>query len=113
MKIVLDQIPEKIQKLIAEHKGDIEEAFSLLPDDEALTVSFSAKIAIQKGRKICEVGISFTKEKVKDSLTFSWEDAPLFKEIKKMDDKLNKDGLSMTVSSPGHESVTLGRKSER
>ncbi len=83
MKEVLDQIPGKIQKLIEGHKEDIKQAFSLLPDEEALNLSFSAKIAIVKGKKICEVGISFTKEKVKDSLQFSWDDAPLLKAIGK------------------------------
>ncbi len=110
LKEVLDQIPSKIQKLIDGHRVDIEQAFSYLPDDEPLTLSFSAKIGIVKGKKICEVTISFTKEKVRDSLTFSWDDAPLLKTIEGIDKKLKKDGLSMTVSSPGHGSVTLGKE---
>ncbi len=79
MKEVLDQIPSKIEKLINGHRVDIEQAFSYLPDEEALTLSFSAKIAIVKGKKICEVGVSFVKDRVKDSLQFSWDDAPLLK----------------------------------
>lgn len=112
MKEVFDQIPAKIQHLIEKHKGDIEQAFSLLPDDEALNLSFSAKIAIVKGKKICEVGISFTKEKIKDSIQFSWEDAPLLKHFKKMDEHLKKNGLSMTISSEGYEPVTVGKENE-
>jgi hypothetical protein len=95
LKEALVQIPSKIQKLIEGHKGDIEQAFSLLSDEEVLTVLFSVKISIQKGKKICKVGISFTKENVKDSLIFYWDDAPLFKAMTKIDEKLKKDGLSM------------------
>lgn len=79
MKEVLDQIPGKIQKLIERHKGDIEQAFSMLADDEALNISLSSKIYIKKGKKLCDVDIGFIKEKVKDSLHFSWDDAPLLK----------------------------------
>jgi hypothetical protein len=113
IKGALSVIPNKIQGMLKDYVEDLEQAWTNA-GEEPLTISFSAKIGIQKGtsKNICEVSISFTKEKVKDSKTFYWDpnQGELFKTIERIDDRLKKDGTSMTISSPGGESVTLGKK---
>lgn len=119
LELALLGIQEKIGKLIGGHQKEIEEAFAILPDDDPLTINFSAKIAIVKGKKICEVGISFVKEKIKDSCQFSWEGTPLFdaarkeeglkKIAKELHDGIKKGlrpGESVTIDAGG-KSVTI------
>lgn len=77
MRTALKQIPEKINELLESYQKDLEEAW-LFCGDEPLNISFSAKIGFDKHQKpTCEVGISFVKEKVKDSRIFSWDDKQL------------------------------------
>ena len=96
--------------MLKDHVDDLEEAWANC-GEEPLTISFSAKIGIQKSKNVCEVSISFTKEKVKDSTTFFWDpnQGELFKTIEKMDTDLKKDGITMEISSGG-KSVTLGKE---
>lgn len=112
MKNALILIPEKIKDLLETYSKDLEETWTLC-GDEPLNISFSAKIGFDKYSKpVCEVGISFVKEKVKDSRIFNWNDKQdvLFKDIKGMDERLKKDHTSMTISSLNDKSVTLGNK---
>ena len=77
MKDALRQIASKVDELLKSHAKDLEEAWSNCGEDP-LSISFSAKIGWDKSHKgICEVGIAFTKDKVKDSATFSWSDTQL------------------------------------
>jgi len=112
IKGALSLIPSSIQTMLKNYVDDLEEAWANC-GEEPLTISFSAKIGVQKGKNICEVGISFTKEKVKDTATFYWNpnQGELFKTIEKMDNNLKKDGTTMEISSGG-KSITLGGKSD-
>jgi len=82
-------IPSKIQAMLKDYAEDLEQAWANAGEDP-LTISFSAKIGVAKGKNVCEVIISFTKEKIKDSVTFEWNanQGELFKEIEKKDDDL-------------------------
>ena len=104
-------IPSKIQSMLKDYTEDLEQAWANAGEDP-LTISFGAKIGIVKGKNICEVSISFTKEKIKDTVTFEWSalQGDLFNTIKKMDAELKKDETTMTFSSPSGESVTLGKE---
>ena len=101
-------IPSKIQGMLKDYAEDLEQAWANSGEDP-LTISFGAKIGVVKGKNICEVSISFTKEKIKDTVTFEWsaQQGELFAHIEKMDADLKKDGITMEISSGG-ESVTLG-----
>lgn len=101
-------IPSKIQAMLKDYAEDLEQAWTLSGEDP-LNISFGAKIGISKGKNICEVSISFTKDKVKDTSTFYWNpnQGELFKTIEKMDANLKKSGMTMEISSEG-KSVTLG-----
>jgi ribosomal protein L10 len=112
MKQALILIPEKINGLLTDYADDLEEAWSHLGDNEALNINLSAKIGFDKHSKpACEVTISFIKEKIKGSVTFTWGNQEnLFKVVKGIDDSLKKDHTSMTISSSSGKSVTLGDK---
>lgn len=103
-------IPSKINAMLKDYAEDLEQAWTNA-GEEPLTISFSAKIGVVKGKNICEVSISFTKEKIKDTVTFEWSSlqGQLFDQIEKMDTDLKKDGTTMEISS-GEQSVTLGKK---
>ncbi len=76
MKSALREIPIEIAKLLESHTNSLEAAWANIGSEDALNISFSAKIGFDKTTKkpICEVGISFVVEKVKDSNTFPWDD---------------------------------------
>ena len=79
MKAALIQIPKKIEELIDSNLTDLEEAWSIC-GDEPLTISFSVKIGFDKKlnqKPICEITISFVKEKIKESKVFNWDDKQL------------------------------------
>jgi hypothetical protein len=105
-------IPSKINVMLKDYAEDLEQAWTNA-GEEPLTISFSAKIGVAKGKCICEVSISFTKEKIKDTVTFEWNplQGQLFDTIEKMDTDLKKDGTTMEISSGG-KSVTLGETGE-
>ncbi len=100
IKGALSLIPSSIQTMLKNYVDDLEEAWTNC-GEEPLTISFSAKIGIQKGKNICEVGISFTKEKVKDTATFYWNpnQGELFKEFieKQMNNDLKKDETKVEI----------------
>jgi len=113
MKAALVLIPEKINGLLNDYAKDLEEAWAKVGENEALNINLSAKIGFDKHNKpACEVQISFIKEKIKGSVTFNWDNKQnnLFKAVKKMDDSVKKDHVSMTISSPDGRSVTFGDK---
>lgn len=111
LKQALKGIPIRIEGLLKDYEEDLEQAW-IRCGEEPLTISFSAKIGVARGKNICEVSISFVKEKIKDSQTFEWSNVQgkLFETIEKIDKKLKDEGLTMTVKARGHESVTLGDK---
>jgi len=69
----LQKISLSIGDLIGLHIKDLEEAWANCGDSEPLSISFSVKMGLKDGRGISEVGISFTKEKVKDSCQVEWD----------------------------------------
>ncbi len=69
----LHKISISIGELIDMHIKDLEEAWANCGDSEPLAISFSVKMGLKDGRGISEVGISFTKEKVKDSCQVEWD----------------------------------------
>ncbi len=83
MKSAIAQIPNKIGDLLESHAVDLTEAWANVGEG-SLDLSFSAKIGMKRGKNVCEVTISFSKEKVKDSVTFEWSDSQphLFKVAK-------------------------------
>ncbi len=78
--IALGKIPEIIENLIVNHGKDLEEAWENAED--LMTINFSAKIGIANGKKIGEVSISFTKDKIKDTSQFSWDERQLSMPLK-------------------------------
>lgn len=77
MKSALEKIPDEIYVLIEKHMKDLEEAWANCAAEDALSISFPVKIGCGGGKGLCEVGISFSKAKVKDRTTFSWSDQQL------------------------------------
>jgi hypothetical protein len=111
LKSALTQIPKVIEGMLRDYKDDLEQAWANLQENESLNIGLSAKVGFdKKGIPACEVGISFVKEKVKDSVTFNWDDKQenLFKMVKGIDDHLKKDHTSMTIKGDDGTSVTLG-----
>lgn len=109
MKAALEKIPEKIKELIVRNVDDLVEAWANCGGDP-LTISFSAKIGFKKEKPICEVGISFVKEKIVDSVTFEWDNRQLDLKLKEAVDGLRpdgKDGIESVTISSGERSVTL------
>lgn len=77
MKDALSKIPSRVEDLLKSHAKELETAFANVGKG-SLDISFSAKIGMNKhGEQVCEVGISFTIEKIKDSVTFAWNDSQL------------------------------------
>ena len=71
LESVLDQIPEKVKGLIQDYKDDIIQAWSRKEDGEDLSIGLSAKIFVKNNQNRCEVCISFVKDKIKDSASFT------------------------------------------
>lgn len=80
--IALSRIPESVESLISDHEKDLLEAWKVAEED-MITINFTVKIGIENGKKVGRVGISFTKEKVKGSADFLWEDSPQLSLLKK------------------------------
>ncbi len=115
MKQALILIPDKIQELIEIEKDKLFEAWAARDDGENFSISVGIKLGTDRhGKNVCDISLSFIKEKVKTTTSFTWDDhqLPLITKISEIDQRLKKDGLSMTVSSPGHKPVTLGGKTK-
>jgi hypothetical protein len=69
----LVKISPAISRLIEEYQKDLEEAWANCGDSEPLSISFSIKMALRDGKGISEIGISFTKEKIKGSCQIEWD----------------------------------------
>lgn len=75
IKQALDHIPETIRLMIRDYAADLEEAWSNREEDEGLTINFSGKLSTDsQGKNNCDVSISFTKSKIKDKVSFTWDD---------------------------------------
>lgn len=74
LETVLDQIPEKVKGLIQDHKDDIIQAWSHNKDWMGFNVDFFVRIFVENNQNKCDVCISFVKEKIKDSASFTWDD---------------------------------------
>ncbi len=115
MKSALIQIPQKIGELIEIEKDKLFEAWAARDDGETFSISVGIKLGTDRhGKNVCDITLSFIKEKVKTATSFTWDDhqLPLLKKISDIDQKLTKGGVSMTVSSLGHKPVTLGIKTK-
>ena len=73
----LSEIPVKIAELIESYKEDLDKAWLKHEEDEPLSISFGAKVFVKDGKNQCEVSISFIKERIKDKITFPWDDRQL------------------------------------
>ncbi len=70
--LALSKISGNVEALIIAHQKDLEEAWASAED--TMTINFGVKIGIVNGKNLGEVSISFTKEKVKDTFQFSWDE---------------------------------------
>lgn len=77
MKSALKEIPVKIGELIESYSEDLDKAWLKHEEDEPLTISFGAKVFVKEGKNQCEVSMSFIAEKIKDKITFPWDDKQL------------------------------------
>src|SRR3972149_2166105 len=109
IKGALKIIPNKIREMLEDYSKDLEEAW-VKSGEEPLNISFSVKIGVSRGKNSCDVGILFTKEKIKDLYSFYWDanQGELFDSIEKMDADLKKEYKSLIFSMDGHEPVILG-----
>lgn len=73
-EVPIDLIPEKVRELLKEHKEEIEETWKKQEEEGGLSINLSAKLSTKEGNKICDVCISFTKEKVNDKRSFAWDE---------------------------------------
>jgi hypothetical protein len=69
----LSTIPETIEALIVTYQKDLEEAWSNVGDTDFLSIAFSVKMGLDGGKGISDIGITFTKEKVKGSKRVEWD----------------------------------------
>lgn len=92
--VPIDEIEEKIRALFKEHKEEIEEVWTKKGEEEDLTINMGVKLGIKEGNNYCVVGMSFVKEKVKDTISFPWNEKQenLFKGKEKEDPKANEKG---------------------
>ena len=75
VKNALDQIPEIIRLMLRDYVYDLEEAWTSKEEDEGLSISFSAKLSVDnQGKNNCDVSISFVKSKIKDKVSFNWDE---------------------------------------
>jgi hypothetical protein len=75
IKNALNQIPEKIEALIKDYTEDLQKAWQEKEGDESLAIGFAATLSVDKaGKNKCDVFIAFSKGKVKDKLSFTWDD---------------------------------------
>ncbi len=74
MKDALNRIPSKISDLIESNLKKLEDAWANTGEGETLSIAFPTRVAIKKGKQICEVGINFSVEKCEDSTIFEWSD---------------------------------------
>ncbi len=67
------KISPTISDLIQQYRKDLEEAWANVGDSEFLSIAFSVKMGLKDGKGISEIGISFTKEKIKGSCQVEWD----------------------------------------
>ncbi len=72
--IPMDAIEERIRELLTTHEETMNEIWKEHGEEEDLTISMSIKLGMKEGQKICDVGISFIKEKVKERRSFPWDE---------------------------------------
>ncbi len=87
LKQVLEKIPERIEGLLKDYEEDLEQAWTRC-GEEPLTISFSVKIGVKKGKNFCKVTLKAVKEKIEDYQEFEWSNVQgkLFKEPKKIEE---------------------------
>ncbi len=74
LKTALDVLPEKIEGLIKDYLKDLDDAWLKREEKESLAVTFVAKFGVDKGNNVCEVSMSFMKEKIHDKTKFIFDD---------------------------------------
>jgi len=72
--VPIEEIEEKIRTLFKEHKEEIEEVWTRRGEEEDLSINMGVKLGIKEGKNFCVVGMSFVKEKVKDTISFPWDE---------------------------------------
>ena len=72
--VPIEEIKEKIRTLFKEHKEEIEEVWTRRGEEEDLSINMGVKLGIKEGKNFCVVGMSFVKEKVKDTISFPWDE---------------------------------------
>ena len=72
--VPMDGIEERIRELLSNHEEEINEIWKERGEEEDLTISMSVKLGMKEGQKICDVGISFIKDKVKEKRSFPWDE---------------------------------------
>ena len=68
---ILERASQMVSGMIMDHQGQIDSAFSNM--DEILDVNYKVKLSMNKEKFKIQTDISFTSEKIKDSLTV-WYD---------------------------------------
>ncbi len=109
---VIGKAQEMIGKLLNDHRDDIHKAY--LKCEGGLSVSISLKVEPTKDphQVSLGVGINFVESRIRDGgrvLINDMQDE-LFKAVEKLRPKEGDSIDSVTISSPGHESVTLKKK---
>lgn len=72
--VPMEAIEERIRELLNKHQEEIDQIWKERGEEEDLTISMSVKLGMKEGQKICDVGISFIKEKVKEKRSFPWDE---------------------------------------
>lgn len=112
---VIEKAETMIHKLLFDHVDDIKKAY--LKSGSELSIALSLKIEPTKdpGIVALDVGINFVESRIKDSgkvLINELQDE-LFKVAEKLRPAAYSSIDSVTISTPGGESVTLKKKEKK
>ncbi len=72
--VPMDGIESRIHELLGDHAQEINDIWKDRGEEEDLTISMSIRLRMKEGQKLCDVGISYVKEKVRESKSFPWDD---------------------------------------
>ncbi len=94
--VPMDGIEARIHELLGDHAQEINDIWKERGEEEDVTISMSVKLRMKEGQKLCDVGISYVKEKVRESKSFPWDDKQtnLFEKGKGKDKEKEKDQSS-------------------
>ncbi len=72
--VPMDGIESRIHELLGEHTQTINDLWKEKGEEEDISISLSVKLRIKEGQKLCDVGISYIKEKIRESKSFPWDE---------------------------------------